>query len=195
MKWIAFLLLTLALCTAPAGRAQDAATQERLEKLAGRIDDLEKAHEALQKRFNDLRAEMQTVREQSAKPNASYARQEEVNHLQEDIKAVDRKRVDDAEKVKTELLKLRKALEMPLAPSKSKSSSPPKEKAAADKPAGDEKVFPYTVQSGDTLAAIVQAYKEQNIKVTVAQIEAANPGLKADRLRPGQKIFIPAPHP
>ena len=49
------------------------------------------------------------------------------------------------------------------------------------------------IQSGDTLDAIVQAYKEKNIKVTVAQILKANPGLKAERLRVGQKIFIPAP--
>ncbi len=57
------------------------------------------------------------------------------------------------------------------------------------------KVFQYTIQSGDTLSAIVQAYKEKNINVTAAQIQAANPGLKADRLRVGQKIYIPAPKP
>ena len=54
-------------------------------------------------------------------------------------------------------------------------------------------MFPYVIQSGDTLDAIIQAYKEKNIKVTMAQILAANPGLKADRLRVGQKIVIPAP--
>jgi LysM repeat protein len=37
--------------------------------------------------------------------------------------------------------------------------------------------------------------KEKNINVTVAQILKANPGLKADRLRVKQKIFIPAPQP
>ena len=51
------------------------------------------------------------------------------------------------------------------------------------------------IQSGDTLSAIVQAYKEKNIKVTVAQILKANPGLKAERLIVGTKIFIPAPQP
>ena len=39
----------------------------------------------------------------------------------------------------------------------------------------------------------MQAYREKNIKVTVKQIENANPGLKPERLKVGQKIFIPAP--
>jgi len=195
MKRICFLLVTLALCSAPAVRAQDAATQERLDKLSGRIEDLTAAQETLKKQLTDLSRELESMREQSGKPNASYARHEDLSRLADAIKDVDRKRIDDAEKVKTELMKLRKVLETPLAPPKQKPGSPPKEKPAPEKPAGDEKVFPYVIQSGDTLDAIVQAYKEKNIKVTVPQIQAANPGLKADRLRVGQKIFIPAPQP
>ena len=195
MKRISFLLVTLALCAAPAVRAQDAATLERLDKLAGRIEDLTAAQEALKKQMSELSRELERVREQSAKPSANYARQEDLNLLAEKIKEVDRKRMDDAEKIRTELLKLRKALEAPLTSPKTKPASVPKEKPAPEKPVGDDKVFPYTVQSGDTLDAIVQAYKEKNIKVTVAQILAANPGLKADKLRVGQKIFIPAPQP
>ena len=53
----------------------------------------------------------------------------------------------------------------------------------------------YVVQSGDTLDAIAQAYREKNIKVTVAQILNANPGLKPERMKVGQTIFIPAPQP
>jgi LysM repeat protein len=176
-------------------RAQDAATQERLDKLAGRIEDLTAAQETLRKQLSELNRELESVREQSGKPNTSYATREDLNRLAEAIKTVDRKRMDDAETVRTELLKLRKALEVPLAPPKTKTGSPPREKPATEKPPGDEKVFPYTIQSGDTLEAIVLAYKEKNIKVTVAQILAANPGLKADHLRVGQKIFIPAPKP
>ena len=48
------------------------------------------------------------------------------------------------------------------------------------------------VKPGETLSAILQACRDQNIKVTQKQIIDANPGLKPDLLRPGQKIFIPA---
>jgi phage tail protein X len=51
------------------------------------------------------------------------------------------------------------------------------------------------IKSGDTLDAVALAYREKNIKVTVAQILSANPGLKAGRLIVGKKIFIPAPQP
>lgn len=195
MKAIFFLLVTLALCAPPAVRAQDAATQERLDKLAGRIDDLTAAQEALRKQMSELSRELQSVREQSSKPNASYVTREDLTPLRDAIKEVDRNRVNDAEKVKTELIKLRKLLEMPPPSTKQKPASTLKEKAVSEKPPGDDKVIPYTIQSGDTLDAIVQACKEKNIKVTVAQIQAANPGLKADHLRVGQKIFIPAPKP
>src|ERR1035441_1382034 len=106
MKQICFLLTTLALCCSPAVRAQDAATQERLDKLNGRIEDMTAAQEALRKQISELRGDLASVREQSVKPNPSYARQEDLNRLLEEIKAVDRKRIEDAEKVRAELLKL-----------------------------------------------------------------------------------------
>jgi len=187
--------MILALCAAPAVRAQDAATQERLDKLSGRIDDLENSRDALKKRVDELAKEVESVREQAAKPSASYARPEDLNQLAEKIKEVDRKRIEDADKIHTELLKLRKVLEMPMTSTKTKAAPQPKEKSAPEPPVGDDKVFPYVIQSGDTLDAIVQAYKEKNIKVTVAGILKANPGLKAGRLIVGKKIFIPAPQP
>ena len=183
----------MALCAAPAVRAQDAATQERLDKLAGRIDDLENSRDALKKRVDEMAKEVESVREQAIKPNASYARQEDLNPLAEKIKEVDRKRMEDADKIHAELLKLRDLLKAPPPPPRQKTISQPKEKSAPEQPVGDEKVFPYVIQSGDTLGAIVQAYKEKNIKVTIAGILKANPGLKAERLIVGQKIFIPAP--
>ena len=188
-------MVTLALCSAPGVRGQDAATQERLDKLSGRIEDLPAAQEALRKQMGELTKELESVREQSAKPNASYARPEDLNRLAEKVQEVDRKRMDDADKIHAELLKLRDLLKAPLASPKAKAASLPKEKSAPEQPATDDKVFPYVIQSGDTLDAIVQAYKEKNIKVTVAGILKANPGLKAERLRVGQKIFIPAPQP
>jgi LysM repeat protein len=49
------------------------------------------------------------------------------------------------------------------------------------------------VKPGETLGAIVKAYRDQNIKVSLQQILAANPGLKPENLKAGQKIIIPAP--
>jgi LysM repeat protein len=195
MKRIYFLLATLALCAAPAVRAQDAATQERLDKLGGRIEDLAAAQEALRKQMSELSRELESVREQTVKPNTSYARQEDLNRLTEKVAEVDRKRMEDAEKIRTELLKLRNVLERPLAPPRKASVAPPKDTPATTNPTTPEKGFEYVIKSGDTLDAIVLAYKEKNIKITPAQILKANPGLKAERLRVGQKIFIPAPQP
>jgi len=195
MKRFFFLLVLLALCSAPGVRAQDAATQERLDKLSGRIEDLTTAQEALKKQITELSRELEGVREQSGKPNTSYARHEDLSRLAEAIKEVDRKRMDDAEKIHTELLNLRKVLEAPPPQPKKSSVAPPKDTAGTSNPSTPEKGFEYVVKSGDTLDAIAVGCKEKNIKVTVAQILKANPGLKAERLRVGQKIFIPAPPP
>jgi LysM repeat protein len=195
MKRISILLVTLAMCAAPALRAQDAATQERLDKLSGRIDDLTAGQEAIKKQINDLSRDLESLREQLGKPNANYASEDELKGLAQAIKDVDQKRMDDADKIHTELLKLRDLLKTPPPPSHSRSAPLPKESATSQQPSGSQSVFPYVIQSGDTLDAIVLAYKQKNIKVTVAQILKANPGLKPERLRVGQKIYIPAPQP
>ena len=194
MKRLSVLLVTLALCSAPGVRAQDAATQERLDKLTGQIENLTEANEALRKQIRELARDLETVREQSSKPNTSYARHEDLSRLAKNIEEVDRKRIEDAEKVRTELVKLRKALEMPISPSKKSSATAPKDTAATSTTSAiPDKGFEYVVKSGDTLDAIVQAYRDKNVKVTTAQVLKANPGLKAERLRVGQKLFIPAP--
>jgi LysM repeat protein len=194
MKRVSFLLVTLALCCPAALRAQDAATEERLNKLSGRIEDLTAGQEELKKQIADLAKEIESLRERSAKPSASYARPEDLNRVAEAVKEVDRKRMDDAEKTHAELLKLRKILEAPLASTKKTSTTkPPKEASVTPAPTTSDKGFEYVIKSGDTLDAIVLAYKEKNIKVTVNQIVNANPGLKPERLKVGQKIFIPAP--
>jgi LysM repeat protein len=195
MKRISFLLVTLALFTAPALRAQDAATQERLDKLSGRLDDQEKAQETLRKQIADLAKDVQSLREQLAKPSTSYARPEDLNRLAEAIKDVDRKRMEDADKTHAELLKLRQVLEAPLKQSRKNAAPPPRDNPGTSGAPIPDKGFEYVIKSGDTLDAIVQAYKEKNIKVTVSQILKANPGLVPERMKVGQKIFIPAPQP
>jgi LysM repeat protein len=189
MKRILVVMMGLALCNTMA-RGEDAATEERLNQLSGKIEDLIASQEAQRKRLSELAREIEGLRDQQSKPGTVYATPDDLKRLAESIKEVDRKRVDDNEKIHAEFVKLGKTLSAPLPPIKKSNALPTPKEASPERA---EKGFDYVVQSGDTLAAIVQAYKEKNIKVTAAQIQKANPGLVPERMKVGQKIFIPAP--
>ncbi|HTL55248.1 MAG TPA: LysM peptidoglycan-binding domain-containing protein [Candidatus Limnocylindrales bacterium] len=189
MKRIAFLLAVLTLCSVAWSRAQDAATEERLNKLAGQIEDLRAGQEALHKQVETLIKEFENLREQAAKPTGNYAAQEDLKRVADAVKDVDQKRIEDAEKIRVELLNLRKGL-LAAPPSKKSAPQTSTDVTPSDKP---EKGFEYVVQNGDTLSTIVKACRDKNLKVTVDQILKANPDLKPEKMRVGQKIFIPAP--
>jgi LysM repeat protein len=187
MKWI----LLLALVVSPVTRlsAQDAATEERLNQLNGKLQDILSAQEDLRKRMSELAREVQSLREEQSKPSPAAASHEDLSRVAKAVEEVDRKRLEDYDKIRAELLKLMKTVTLP--PSSKKTTSESK----TEKSATPEKGYEYVVQKGDTLSVIVQAYREKNIKVTTEQILKANPGLKPERMQPGQKIFIPAPPP
>jgi LysM repeat protein len=193
MKRISFLLAALLLCGISNVRADDAATEERLNQLSGKIEDLIAGQEAQRKQLAELRREIESVREQSSKPVGNFAAQEDLKRVAEIVKEVDRKRLEDYEKIRTTIKDLGATLAAQPPQKQRKSEPPPKEMAQADKPPKSEKGFEHTVKSGDTLSGIVAAYREQNIKVTAEQIKAANPALIPEKMRLGQKIWIPAP--
>ncbi len=193
MKRISFWLAALTLCAGPALRAQDAGTEERFNKLTGQIEDLRAGQDALRRQVEALGKELESLREQMNKPTGNYASQEDLKRVAEAVKEVDRKRMEDADKIHNDLLKLQKSLVVP--PSPRSKPATPSESPTADKPATPDKGYEYVVKKGDTLSTIVQAYRDNNIKVTTEQIQKANPGLVPERLKVGQKIFIPAPQP
>jgi LysM repeat protein len=197
MKRISFLLLALLLCGNSRLRAQDAATEERLNQLSGKIEDLIAGQETQRKQLAELRKEIESLRDQASKPAGNFAAQEDLKHLADMVKEVDRKRLEDYEKIRTTIKDLGKTLAAPTPTHSRKndvaeSNDTPK----TTKPAPSEKSdkgFEHTVKSGDTLSGIVAAYKEQNIKVSKEQIMASNPGLVPEKMKVGQKIWIPAP--
>lgn len=208
MKKIFLILTMMTVAGSGALRAQDAATEERLNKLNGAIADLRESQDALKKQIERIAKEIEAVREQASKPTGNYASVDDLKSLAKSVEEVDRKRIKDFEKVDDALQKIRKLLEKPVTPaagtsSGKKGSSTAKsdsgtekksdDKTPDDKSTGDDKAFPYVIKKGDTLDAIVLAYKEKNIKVTVDQILKANPGLKPEKMYIGQKIWIPAP--
>jgi LysM repeat protein len=193
MKRIGFWLPVISIALVFSASAQDAATEERLNKLSGQIEDIIATQRAQQKHIEALAKEIESLREHMSKPTAAYATPDDLKRVAEAVKDVDRKRMEDSEKISTQLAKLGKTLAAPAPANKKSNSTAGTEGSSPDKPLKDEKGFPYTIQSGDTLSVIIQAYKEKNIKVTTDQILKANPGLKPEKLKPGQKIWIPAP--
>jgi LysM repeat protein len=195
MKRLFFVWMTLALSLAPFARAQDAATQERLDKLSGRIEDLIAAQEALTKQMNDLRRELQSVRELASRPQGNWATPEALQRVARAVEEVDRKRIADSELVQKQLEKIRQALDKPLPAPKRSSTAAPKDTPTSEKKDPSDKPqqgVEHVIKQGETLSGILAACREQHIKVTRKQILEANPGLNPDILIPGKKLFIPA---
>jgi LysM repeat protein len=188
MKRICFgLLLCLAVCS--RALAADAEIEERLNKLSGQIEDVLAAQHSQRVRLDELAKEISNLREQQDKPSVPYATQDSVTRLLKGIEEVDRKRLEDYEKIKTELKALGRTLTQASTPTKPAAPTP-REDSRNNIP---DKGYEYVVQKNDTLSIIVQSYRQKNIKVTTDQILKANPGLKPEKLKVGQTIFIPAP--
>lgn len=188
MKRISLFLSILVLSSTLSLRAQDAATEERLNKLNGLIQDLLEDKARQQKQIAELSKQIDALREQIAKPDTDTATRDEVRKLADAVKEVDKKRIEDSERVAKEFERLGKIVTNRPPPRSNESGpkTPPKQPAVSDKG------YEYVVQSGDVLSTIAQAYRENGVKVTVEQILKANPGLNERSLKVGQTIFIPA---
>lgn len=185
------LIVLAAWMVAPGARGQDAAIEERLNKLSAHIEDLLAAQAEQQKRIAALSREIESLREQINRPAADYATAEDLRKLAEKLQEIDQKRLADNEKILKELERLARLGAG--ARAEPREVKPVEPKPSAGGSPGSEKGYEYVIQSGDTLSGIAAACREKGIKVTVEQILKANPGLKERSLRPGQKIFIPAP--
>lgn len=182
MKTIFLAVMVVSLATLLPARAQDAALEERVNKLNGYLQDLQATTETQRKQIEDLSRQIDALREQINKPGNS-ATAEDLRKLAEQVQEIDRKREADKELI---LRKMEALGEVAAKPARPK---------VADTPAGSphDKGYEYTVQSGDTLMAIAKAYRDQGIKITADDIVKANPGLKPTNMKVGQKIFIPSP--
>ncbi len=192
MKRISILLVGLVLGAAPISRGQDAATQQRLNELEGKIENLLETQEMQRKQIADLTHQIALLQDQQNKPQPNFASADDLKQLADAVQEVDRKRVEDYKKIQAELLKLGKALAAPLPVASRKST---RHADAADSSSNDAKTgYYYTVQSGDYLSAIAKAYRDQqHLNITWKDIVKANPGLNPAKLPVGKKIFIPAP--
>ena len=189
------LFLAAALLVAPVAlQAQDAAVEERLDKLAGQIKDLIEAKDAQNKRIEELTKALRELQEQQTRPNANYATQEDLKRVSESartqLQEIDRKRQDDNELIVKKIETIRDSLRTAAPARPGPTVTPQNDAGTRTRP---EKGYEYIVKADDRLVTIAKAYNDQGVKVTVKQIIDANPGLKAENLKIGQKIFIPQP--
>ena len=175
---------------------------EKLKRLNSDVDTLLAANSKLQKEISSLRDEIANLHEQQAKAandSSLQSLRDDLRKLAEKVQEVDKKRLDDREVVTEQLDRIEKALKIAAssATAPRPTARPPRtETTPAPVPTGPG--FEYVVKSGDTVSEIVSSanaqFKEQGMKsVTLQQVLDANPGLNPNKMRVGQKIFIPAP--
>lgn len=170
-------------------RGQDA-VQQQIDKLSGQIQDLLDAQALINKRLDALEQSVSDLQDKVNSPQVSdCASQEDLKQLAEQVKEIDKKRQADRDLILKELKKLGTVSAVP-----SHKSTHVKANTDDNASSGSQKGYYYPVHSGDTIAAIAKAYRDQGVKVTTGDILKANPKINPKKLAVGQKVFIPDPN-
>jgi LysM repeat protein len=188
---LGFLIFTLA---AGGARAQDAATQQQIDKLTGQLQDVIDAEAAQSKRIDALEHDVADLRDKvNAPPVNNYASADDLQKIASQLQEIDRKRQDDKELI---LGKIEDLAKISAEPVHTHHAAPaPRDTTEDTTPADDTKPagYDYPVKAGDSLTAIVRAYREKGVKTTLALVMKANPGLSSKTLYAGKIIRIPDP--
>lgn len=201
-------ILFFTVCATATLRAADAITlaaqqeaEERYKNLAARIDEMQAAQLAMEKRISALASDFSKLRDDVARNNTVAATQESIRKLDEQIRKVDEARIADNRRVEEGFDKLEKLIRAMAVPpprradsgGSSGGSPPPVRPVNTGAPAVQDGLE-YRVQQGDVhLGVIVKRFNDDNIPVTSKAIMDANPTVDWRRLQIGQKIFIPKP--
>jgi len=173
---------------AQANSLETRALRENVNRLQSQLDDLTLSYSALKKELDSLRSELRKVRAQSSQKDPSAATRGDIENLAKTIREVDRKRSADKELILKEMKSLVRNI-----PKSRPNTSPP------TTPPRSQKGFEHSVQSGETISAIIAAYNEvlknQGTKkrITLKSVLAANPKLNPRSIQIGQVLFIPDP--
>ncbi len=175
--------------TTAAAIADRQGEEERYKRMAADIESLLAANLALQKKISALDAELQKVREEQSKNTKDSSTAESVRKLADAIQEVDRKRESDKQKILDEVQRI---------VGKALTTTPVRTKppVSTEPDSGSDKGYTHVVKDGEVLGLIVSdynaAFKEKGMKtITMKQVMAANPSVDWNKLKIGQKIFIP----
>ena len=193
MKKISLLLLFVTLSVVPVF-AQESGTQLQIDQLRGKLQDLTEAQEAQAKRIEAVIKKIDELSEKVNTPKVNNsASAEDLKALAETVKEIDKKRQSDRDYIAKQIDKLANmTANAPTTRIKAPPVTPKNDETPT--PSGPQKGYYYIVKDGDYLSTIAKAYRDQGVKVTTTQILKANPGLDANKLYTGKKIFIPDPN-
>ncbi len=164
---------------------------EKLRHLNGLVQDLLDSQAVIQKRLSGLTDDLHGFRDDTGKLGdrlgERFATRDELQKLAAAVKELDRKREEDKRLILEEIKKLAQA------PVGGPPKDIPKPAPRDVSPEGPVKGYKYTVKKDDSLWAIVKAYRDNGVKVTMDDVLKANPNLKPSLIREGQVIVIPDP--
>ncbi len=192
MKKLSFLILLVVFTTATVF-GQESATQQQLDKLSGQIQDLLEAQAQQGKRLDAMAKEIGELREKVNAPKTEdNASASDLKALAQKVQEVDKKRQKDNEAISQQIEKLGRVIAGAPVKNRTPAVTP---KNSDDTATTDtaQKGHYHKVEAGESLGAIAKAYRDAGVKVTRAQIMAANPKMNPEVLIVGQKIFIPDP--
>ena len=181
--------------TGAAAIAEKQEAEERYKRMSADVESLLAANLSLQKKISALETEVQKLREEQSRAANNNTANESVKRLAETVQEVDKKREADKQLILEEFSRFRKTL--------SSTPTPPSIRvtpkvSVPDTSSTPEKGFTHVVESGETLGKIVldynAAFKAKGMKtVTQKQVMDANPSVNWNKLKIGQKVFVPAP--
>lgn len=213
-------LLALAGPARAQNQIGDAVRQEledRLRRVERDLESVKEANDALRKKLASLDAvvnEVSRATVERANSNNNLlklaASKSEVEQLEKALKESERRRIEDQKKLTDVLERLQRELTSTPPPTgfAPPSTTSKKGREKSESSAGKSGPLPpgvpdtgvyHVVEKNQTALEILKAYNDDQKakgragKTTLRQLEAANPGADMNKLRTGQKLFIPIP--
>ena len=192
--------------------------EDRLRRVERDLEAVKEANDSLRKKLSSLDTvvtEVSRTAVDRANSNNNLlkltASKDELLQLERALKDSEQRREADKKWFVEQLRELSKVMgAAPSAPPSFTPTSPPKAGKTKSAATTDEKSRPHPpgvpdtgvfhlVEKNQTALEILKAYNDDQKakgrpgKLTLKQLEAANPGANLDKLRSGQKLFIPIP--
>ena len=183
-------IINPAITRAQNSSLQNRALIENVNRLQGQLEDLLQSYNALKKEVDILQIELRKTRAESLKSKPDSITKSDIEELTKAIREVDRKRSADKELILKEIRNIAR---------NSNNNSRPIPTTPSTTNRKPQKGFEHTVQSGETISAIIAAYNEQlkieggKKRITLNSVLKANPKLNPRSIQIGQILFIPDP--